>query len=149
MRAFARQLLAYRSTLAVLALLLALGPFLHGHFGRAHATGFHLDGLDVLEHLHVPATTEQAVPFDLESPAVGVAVAAFRSDEFADPDARSVSPASHPALTSRLMVWAVIVLAALHATRRLRRAWTPPRPLARRPARPGLPPPTLAPPPQR
>jgi hypothetical protein len=65
----------------VLMALLALSPFLHGHLGASHVSGFHVDGLDLshsaqaaetpalsLAHVLVHAASEE------ESPALGVSV---------------------------------------------------------------------------
>jgi len=64
--------------LAILLMgLLALGPFLHAHYGHSQATGFHINGLEtaaLASHLtdaadHPPAVS---MPIEPESPAVGV-----------------------------------------------------------------------------
>jgi hypothetical protein len=141
MRAMVRQMLANRGILATLALLLALGPFLHGHFGSAHLTGFHLDGLDALEHLHSTGPLEQANPYDIESPAVGVAIAVSRFEE-------PGSPASDLALIDGLLTTLLASLTlALAATPAVLLCWRRvPAGAGPAHARPGAPPPALAPP---
>lgn len=52
--------------------LLALGPFLHSHFGTSHDTGFHLDGVHAL-HDPAPAGVSAMQASEEESPALGVA----------------------------------------------------------------------------
>ena len=52
--------------------LLALGPFLHSHFGASHDTGFHLDGVHAV-HASAPADVSAVQTSDDESPALGVA----------------------------------------------------------------------------
>lgn len=64
--------------LAILLMgLLALGPFLHAHYGHSQATGFHINGLETAAtatHPSVAAYDAPAVsvPIEPESPAVGV-----------------------------------------------------------------------------
>ena len=61
--------------------LLALSPFLHGHLGASHVSGFHVDGLDV-SHSAQAAETPALVSIHVsahaaseeESPALGVSV---------------------------------------------------------------------------
>lgn len=69
----------------VLMALLALSPFLHGHLGASHVSGFHVDGLD-LNHsaqtsetpawgaVHVSADVSAHTASEEESPALGVSV---------------------------------------------------------------------------
>ena len=61
----------------VLMTLLALSPFLHGHLGASHVSGFHVDGLD-LSHNAADAATATWVSAhaasEEESPALGVSV---------------------------------------------------------------------------
>ena len=65
----------------VLMALLALSPFLHGHLGASHVSGFHVDGLD-LSHSAQGAQTPTLSPAyvsahaasEEESPALGVSV---------------------------------------------------------------------------
>ena len=111
--------------------LLALGPFLHSHFGASHDTGFHLDGVHAV-HASVPADMRAMQASDDESPALGVAASL-----------------PHPEDEG----WGLLGLAMLVAVLALpvQRRWPLPRarrilrPLDRL-YRPGLPPPGLAPP---
>jgi uncharacterized transporter YbjL len=65
----------------VLMALLALAPFLHGHLGASHVSGFHVDGLD-LSHsaqgaealTEAPALVSAHAASEEESPALGVSV---------------------------------------------------------------------------
>lgn len=61
----------------VLMALLALSPFLHGHLGASHVSGFHVDGLD-LSHSAQDAQTltlsSAHAASEEESPALGVSV---------------------------------------------------------------------------
>jgi hypothetical protein len=61
----------------VLMALLALSPFLHGHLGASHVSGFHVDGLDLSHNVSDAATatwvSAHAVSEE-ESPALGVSV---------------------------------------------------------------------------
>jgi hypothetical protein len=65
----------------VLMALLALAPFLHGHLGASHVSGFHVDGLD-LSHsaqgaealAEAPALVSAHAASEEESPALGVSV---------------------------------------------------------------------------
>jgi len=57
--------------------LLALGPFLHAHYGPTEATGFHINGLETATvATHMTAVTDDmptmSAPISPESPAVGV-----------------------------------------------------------------------------
>ncbi len=70
-----------RGLFAALALLLSLGPFLHGHLGGSHVTGFHLDGVDAAAHASAdPHGNLQAQP-DQESPAIGVEASLSKSEK--------------------------------------------------------------------
>ena len=124
--------LFYRCLSLLLAGLLALGPFLHGHFGASHDTGFHLDGVHAV-HAQTPIGMSAMQTSDEESPALGVG-----------------SSLPHPeddGLTLLALALLTDVLSLLMPLRRLclprperTGPWT--RPLYR----PGLPPPCLAPP---
>ncbi len=114
----------------LLAGLLALGPFLHGHFGASHDTGFHLDGVHAV-HASAPSVTALQSPDD-ESPALGVAVSMPHSEDEGLPDfALALLVAMLPLLPLRRM--------ALPRPRRT-------RPLTGALYSAGLPPPCLAPP---
>lgn len=59
----------------VLTVLLALGPFLHAHYGASHLSGLHVDGMDLVHatHAHHIPMPVIDVDSDDESAAVGVA----------------------------------------------------------------------------
>lgn len=61
--------------------LLALSPFLHGHLGASHVSGFHVDGLDLSHNAQVAETPALLSVYmsahtasEEESPALGVSV---------------------------------------------------------------------------
>lgn len=65
----------------VLMALLALSPFLHGHLGASHVSGFHVDGLDLSHNAQVAETPALLSVYmsahtasEEESPALGVSV---------------------------------------------------------------------------
>ncbi len=124
--------LLHRCLTLLLAGLLALGPFLHGHFGASHDTGLHLDGVHAV-HAQDPAGMSAMQTGDEESPALGVG-----------------SSLPHPEDDGLiLLAFALLsgVLSLLMPLQRLRL----PRPehpgvCTRALYRPGLPPPCLAPP---
>lgn len=61
----------------VLMALLALSPFLHGHLGASHVSGFHVDGLDLnhsAQTSETPAWVSAHTASEEESPAMGVSV---------------------------------------------------------------------------
>ena len=65
--------------------VLALGPFLHAHYGHMQVTGFHVNGLESMS-LATPnsAPSDQrsfTLPVEPESPAVGVATSLPRFEE--------------------------------------------------------------------
>jgi len=66
--------------------LLALGPFLHAHYGPSQATGFHINGLETTAlagQTMTPAhdLPEISAPIEPESPAVGVVTSLPRCEE--------------------------------------------------------------------
>ncbi len=61
-----------RSLTLLMVGLLALGPFLHSHFGTSHDTGFHLDGVHAV-HAPAAAGMNALQASNEESPALGVA----------------------------------------------------------------------------
>lgn len=67
--------------MVVLIGLLALGPFLHGHFGASHISGFHLDGLHAISHPAEIGFSHSLSAADDESPALGVATSLTKSDD--------------------------------------------------------------------
>lgn len=117
----------------LLAGLLALGPFLHGHFGASHDTGFHLDGVHAVHAAQVtdlPGLSALQSP-DQESPALGVANSLPHSDDKSLPD-----------LAWTLLLMAVLPLLLHRSLPRPGWAGPPAGPWYRA----GLPPPCLAPP---
>ena len=70
-RPFARSLQRI-GALALLGLL-ALGPFLHAHWGQANRGGFHMDGAVVHHHAASADAPVMSADDEHESPAVGVA----------------------------------------------------------------------------
>ncbi len=110
--------------------LLALGPFLHSHFGASHDTGFHLDGLHEVHH--ASAATELGVNApDDESPALGVATSL---------------PEDGHAPVWPLALW-LVVLPLLRPPARLSLSRPAAAPQGARPVYcAGMPPPGLAPP---
>jgi hypothetical protein len=86
--------LLIRGLLAALALLLSLGPFLHGHLGASHVTGFHLDKVDVVAHASAHDGI-QAQP-DQDSPAIGVDTSLSKDEKDSPADRVSLSLALLP-----------------------------------------------------
>ncbi len=124
--------LLHRCLTLLLAGLLALGPFLHGHFGASHDTGFHLDGMHAV-HAQTPVGMSTMQTGDEESPALGVG-----------------SSLPHPEDNGLILLAAAMLASVLSLFIPLRRQHLP-RPertgTCTRPLyRPGLPPPCLAPP---
>lgn len=58
--------------------LLALGPFLHAHFGHASTEGFHIDGLQWHSHGQDSDTTSFTADDEHDAPAVGIAASLTR-----------------------------------------------------------------------
>ena len=59
--------------MAILMVLLALGPFLHAHYGRSHILGFHVDGISQATMFsHHDSSTNLSPDTEEESAAVGV-----------------------------------------------------------------------------
>ena len=122
--------------------LLALGPFLHSHFGVSHDTGFHVDGLHEVHHLNhdasstlgaqtsTPSSMQASTPDD-ESPALCVSASL---------------PQNGDALAWPLALWLVLAVVPLLPADTGHPC--PPCPTLRtRPVyRPGMPPPGLPPP---
>ena len=111
--------------------LLALGPFLHSHFGTSHDTGFHLDGVHAV---HAADTTgmNATQAGEEESPALGVSASLPHPEDDGQP--------------AQLLALLLIVLPLLPLVRQGLPCWR-----SRREHRPalygeGLPPPGLAPP---
>jgi len=119
--------------------LLALGPFLHAHYGASVATGFHVNGLQAVTLGPVPGlSTEQAtfsLPSEQESPAVGVVTSLPR----AEADAFSSD-------TPSVVLLGFLLLSVVH---RLPSAWPwapAAHPVVARIFQAGCPPPAHAPP---
>lgn len=122
-----------RGVMAVLIGLLALGPFLHGHLGASHVSGFHVDGMHAVAHLDEAGTAHSLRAVDDESPALGVATSLPKPDD----DGSLLLQAA------LLLAWALCLLPRLSSLR-IRPAATDPQ--AARAYRDGWPPPALAPP---
>ena len=129
--------LLHRCRLALLHtlwVLLALGPFLHAHYGSSSRTGFHLDEVSqAVSHLpHLGHSTELSQADTPESPALGVATSLAQSEEDGLP----------------LFALAWLLAPLLPRLAQLSRHW--PRVPLGSPVRPryraGWPPPCLAPP---
>lgn len=74
--------LAHRWLSFWLGLLLALGPFLHSHFGASHEQGFHVDGVHAVHAAHTPSPELHSMQApDDESPALGVATSLTQSED--------------------------------------------------------------------
>lgn len=98
--------------LALMALL-ALGPFLHAHYGSSRLTGFHVDGMGALPaHAHVQ--TDAAAYFssdsEEESAAVGISASHTRQSLTDDSTEEDASPVW-------LLVAAVVCACVLAQTR--------------------------------
>jgi len=124
--------LLHRWLTLLFATLLALGPFLHSHFGASHETGFHLDGVHAV-HSQAPSTMTVLQATDEDSPALGVAASL-----------------PHPEDDGWSSLGLALLIAVLPLLPLLRQALPHPRRVQQhRPAtryRAGLPPPCLAPP---
>ncbi len=111
--------------------LLALGPFLHSHFGTSHDTGFHLDGVHAV---HAADTTGIGAVHanEEESPALGVSA--------------SLPHPENDGQSGPLLAFLLVVLPMLPLLRqrlpRSNRSWAPKSAVYGN----GLPPPSLAPP---
>ena len=112
--------------------LLALGPFLHSHFGPSHDTGFHLDGVHAV-HTADATAMGLAQLGEEESPALGVSASL-----------------PHPEDDGQSGLMFALLLAVLPLLPLLRQAPLPRSARARTPQPVlygnGLPPPSLAPP---
>lgn len=133
MQALTRFQLLNRWATAVLIGLLALGPFLHGHLGASHISGFHVDGLHAVNHPAEPGLSPSMSALDDESPALGVATSLPKSDD----DGRVL-------LSAALLLAFVLGLMPHRSSLRLRPAAADPP--AVHAYRDGWPPPALAPP---
>jgi hypothetical protein len=121
-----------------LTVLLALGPFLHAHYGASHLSGLHVDGMDSVHASHAHHSPIQVMEADSddESAAVGVAPSYPRQWQL---------QLDNATWTTLVTVWVLFVAASTLLPLCVRaRAWMPP-------AWPHLfatsaPPPSLAPP---
>ena len=125
--------LAHRWLSLWLGVLLALGPFLHSHYGASHEQGFHVDGVHAVHAAPAlsPELHSLQAPDD-ESPALGVAASLAQSED--------------EGLPLFALAWLLVPLLARLST--IARHW--PRAPLSSPLRPcyraGWPPPSLAPP---
>ena len=125
--------LAYRWLCLWLGVLLALGPFLHSHFGASHEQGFHVDGVHAVHAAPALSAELHSVQApDDESPALGVAASLAQSEDEGLP----------------LLAFALLLVPLLPRPVAMARHW--PRAPLSSPLRPcyraGWPPPSLAPP---
>ncbi len=131
--------LLHRCRLALLHtlwVLLALGPFLHAHYGSSSRTGFHMDEVSqAVSHLpplgHSMELSQADTP---ESPALGVATSYTREVSDLGHDHLSSAP-SHPVHATPAAQAPLLATVWQHTSH------TP-----HAPYRAGLPPPALAPP---
>ncbi len=127
-----RYQLLKRGLMTVLIGLVSLGPFLHGHLGTSHVSGFHVDGLHAVAHADEAGSVHSMSAVDDESPALGVAASLPKSDD------------GHLLLPAALLLACVLCLLPHQSSLRIRPAATDPQ--AARAYRDGWPPPALAPP---
>jgi hypothetical protein len=129
--------------ISLLMALLALGPFLHAHYGTSQATGFHVNGLQAVEAAQSQATlpiltTDSPMlspTTDQESPAVGVVTSLPRFE------ADSVTPD-----VTTVLLLSFLILSVLQ---RLPSTWPwtlADHPVIARNFQAGFPPPAHAPP---
>ena len=88
------RLLSLQLVLALMALL-ALGPFLHAHYGSSRLTGFHVDGMGgVSTPVHVSVETVAYVTSDgeEESAALGISTSHTRQSLIDDGSEEDRSP---------------------------------------------------------
>ncbi len=122
-----------RGVTAVLIGLLALAPFLHGHLGASHVSGFHLDGIHAVAHTSEAGSAHSMRAVDDESPALGVVTSLPKPDD----DGSLL-------LQAALLLAAVLGLLPRLVLLRIRPSAAEPRPVHA--YRDGWPPPALAPP---
>ena len=121
-----------------LMVLLALGPFLHAHYGASHISGLHMDGMDVAHVMHTHEVFEVTFQNDAddESAAVGVVTSYPREVQL---------DVSDGVWTSLATVWVLFIASALASAIPLRLHASFPR-IVRHLYAPSARPPTLAPP---
>ncbi|MCZ8294960.1 MAG: hypothetical protein O9312_15730 [Hylemonella sp.] len=122
-----------RGVMAVLIGLLALAPFLHGHLGASHVSGFHLDGVHAVAHSNEAGSALGMRAVDDESPALGVATSLPKPDD----DSKLL-------LQAALLLAAVLGLLPRLVLLRIRPSAAEPRTVHA--YHDGWPPPALAPP---
>ncbi|MEQ1660722.1 MAG: hypothetical protein ABL896_18300, partial [Hylemonella sp.] len=81
MRSLTKFQMLNRGVMAVLIGLLALAPFLHGHLGATHVSGFHLDGVTAVAHTGEAGSAVSMRAVEDESPALGVATSLPKPDD--------------------------------------------------------------------
>ena len=122
-----------------LVALLAIGPFLHAHYGASLTSGFHINGLQAVTMTSTPGQSADgpvlSLPTEQDSPAVGVVTSLPRTEADAfTPD------------TTNVVLFSFVVLSVLH---RLPIAWPCQEaalPVIARWLQAGCPPPAHAPP---
>ncbi len=121
-----------------LTVLLALGPFLHAHYGASHISGLHMDGIDVAHVITVHDLSEVTFENDAddESAAVGVVTSYPRELQLDVSDVEWISIATAWLL---FIAGAVTLLMPSHLRASFKR-------VVRHLYAPGSRPPTLAPP---
>ena len=125
--------------ISLLMCLLALGPFLHAHYGASLTSGFHINGLQAVTMTPTPGQATDgpvlSLPTEQDSPAVGVVTSLPRTEADAfTPD------------TTNVVLFSFLVLSVLH---RLPSAWPWKEailPVTARWLQAGCPPPAHAPP---
>ena len=121
-----------------LTVLLALGPFLHAHYGASHVSGLHMDGMDVAHVMHAHDLSEVTFQNDAdeESAAVGVVTSYPRELQLDVSDVEWISIAT---------AWLLFIAGAITSfiPSHLRVSF---KRVVRHLYAPGSPPPTLAPP---
>lgn len=123
--------LLHRWLTLLLVGVLALGPFLHSHFGASHDTGFHLDGIHAV-HAPSDTTARTTQAQEEESAALGVATSLPHPENEGLPDLAFV------------LLMAILPLAPLLRQPLVRSGHSGQAAVTL--YRPGLPPPGLAPP---
>ena len=121
-----------------LTVLLALGPFLHAHYGASHLSGLHVDGMDSVHTSHAHHAPVQVIDVDSEDESAAVGVAPSHPREWQ----LNLDTATWATLAT---VWVLFVAAQLFRLP-VAQHITCPEPVSRRLYRPNAHPPTLAPP---
>jgi hypothetical protein len=109
-RSFLKRLCLYLAI--ALTALIAVGPFLHAHYGKSYIKGFHIDGIHHVASQHGDYSTASFQPLpEQESDAIGVTTSYSRQLELEPTDVQ-------PELLA--VVW-VMYFAAVHAVLSKRR----------------------------